>query len=102
MYIVNVRDFCVLKGSKIEKALRDILSQQSGISRRVLEKWSQQLEHIQILKWKGTKYPGEYILFCKCSLLPSQKCILKSCLKERVNLNDDWVMNIKTELCKLV
>ena len=31
----------------------------------------------------------------------SQNCILKSCLEERVNLNDDWIINVKTELCKL-
>ena len=31
----------------------------------------------------------------------SQNCILKSCLEERVNLKDDWMINVKTELCKL-
>ena len=31
----------------------------------------------------------------------SEDCILKSCLEERINLNNNWVINIKTELCKL-
>ena len=31
----------------------------------------------------------------------SQNGILKSCLEERVNLKDDWIINVKTELCKL-